>query len=153
MIKRLLLASLLTAVTTAAFAASHQADDITGVWQTKSGGYVQIYKEGDVYNGKIVGSSNGKARYDKQNPDKTKQGRRLLGVGLLNGLHYEGDGSYDGGHIYDPKNGKTYKAKATLTGPDTLEARGYIGISLLGKSQDWKRISSSAEHVHQDLLE
>lgn len=153
MIKHLLMSSLLLAASTTAFAASHQASDITGVWQTESGGYVQIYKQGEVYNGKIVGSSNGKARYDKKNPDEDKQGRRLLGVGLLNGLHYEGDGSYGGGHIYDPHNGKTYKAKATLTGPDTLEARGYIGISLLGKSQDWKRIDSSAEHVHQDLLE
>lgn len=153
MIKNLLLASLLLATSTTAFAANHQASDIAGVWQTESGGYVQIYKQGETYDGKIVGSSDGKSRYDKQNPDEAKKGRRLLGVNLLNDLQYEGDGSYDGGHIYDPNNGKTYKAKATLTGPDTLEARDYIGISLLGKSQDWKRIDPGAEHVHQDLLE
>lgn len=153
MIKKLLIASILTASSVTAWAANTQPGDITGVWQTKSGGYVQIYKDGDVYDGKIVGSTDGKARYDKNNPDADKKGRRLLGVNVLQGLTYEGDSSYDDGHIYDPDNGKTYKAKATLTGPDTLEARGYIGISLLGKSQTWHRIDSNAEHVHQDLLQ
>ncbi|HET7315778.1 DUF2147 domain-containing protein [Salinisphaera sp.] len=135
-----------------AVAADYQPDDITGVWRTKLGGYVQLYQDGDSYSGRIVGSSDGKARYDKKNPDPDKKGRRLLGVVILHGLEYEGDGEYGGGHIYDPNSGKTYKAKATLTGPDTLDARGYIGISLLGKTQTWHRIDPKAEHVHQDLL-
>lgn len=135
-----------------AAAAGDQSDDITGVWQTKTGGYVQVYKNDDSYAGRIVGSSDGKARYDKKNPDPDKKGRRLLGVVVLHGLQYEGDGEYDSGQIYDPNSGKTYKAKATMKGPDTLDARGYIGISLLGKTQTWHRIDPKAEHVHQDLL-
>lgn len=135
-----------------AAAANHQPDDITGVWQTKTGGYVQIYKADDHYKGRIVGSSDGKPRYDKKNPDSNKQGRRLLSVVILHGMKYEGDGKYGDGKIYDPHNGKTYKAKAEMKGPDTLDARGYIGISLLGKTQTWHRIDPKAEHVHRDLL-
>ncbi|MGB7755860.1 MAG: DUF2147 domain-containing protein [Salinisphaera sp.] len=135
-----------------AAAANYQADDITGVWQTKTGGYVQVYQDGNGYSGRIVGSSDGKPRYDKKNPDADKKGRRLLGVVILHGLKYQDNGEYDGGQIYDPNSGKTYKAKATLKGPDTLDARGYIGISLLGKTQTWHRIDPKSEHVHQDLL-
>ena len=135
-----------------AAAANSQSDDIAGVWQTKTGGYVQVYKDGDSYDGRIVGSSDGKPRYDKKNPDADKRGRRLLGVVILHGLKYQDNGEYDGGHIYDPNSGKTYKAKATMKGPDTLDARGYIGISLLGKTQTWHRIDPKAEHVHQALL-
>ncbi|MES1924080.1 DUF2147 domain-containing protein [Salinisphaera sp. T31B1] len=153
MFKRALLATALLVCAGPLMAAEHQADDIAGVWETASGGYVQIYQSDDHWQGKIVGSSDGQARYDKQNPDESKRDRRLLGVVVLQGLSYAGDGEYEGGSIYDPNNGKTYKAKATQTGPDTLEARGYIGISLIGKSQTWKRIDPQAEHVHQDMLE
>jgi len=153
MLRSLLCIGLLATASFVMAAGNTSADDITGVWQTKSGGYVEIYKDGSVYDGKVVGSSDGVARFDKNNPDQAKKGRRLLGVDILQGLTHEGDGSYDDGSIYDPDNGKTYKANAQLTGPDTLDARGYVGISLLGKTQTWTRIDPSAEHVHQDLLE
>ncbi|MGN8158200.1 DUF2147 domain-containing protein [Salinisphaera sp. RV14] len=135
-----------------AAAANDKSDDITGVWQTKTGGYVQVYNNGGRYAGRIVGSASGKPRYDTKNPDPDKRGRRLLGIVILHGLKYQGHGEYDGGHIYDPNSGKTYKAKATLKGPDTLDARGYIGVSLFGKTQTWHRIDPRAEHVHQNLL-
>lgn len=154
MIKQTLLAAALLLGSSVALAAEHQEQDAAGVWQTASGGYVQLYKTDDgTWAGKIVGSESGKARYDEKNPDESKKGRRLLGVTVLKGLTYAGDGEYEGGTIYDPNNGKTYKAKATQTGPDTLDARGYIGISLIGKSQTWHRIDPNAENVHQDLLE
>jgi len=43
------------------------------------------------------------------------------------------------GWIYDPDVGKQYKAKMTMTGPDTLEIRGYIGVPLLGRTEVWTR--------------
>ena len=146
------LAGTLVFSTQAAFAQSAGADAITGVWETKSGGYVQIYRQGDVFAGRIVGSHDGKPRYDKNNPDKTKRDQRLLGQDILKGLKYEGDKQYGSGTIYDPNNGKTYKAKAELTGPDTLDARGYIGVSLIGKTQTWHRIDPTSEHVHRETL-
>ena len=153
MFKQALLASALLVASGTGFAAEKKAEDAAGVWETASGGYVQLYEEGDVWKGKIVGSKRGDKRYDKNNPDESKRDRRLLGLNILDGLEYVGNGEFENGTIYDPNNGKTYKAKATQTGPDTLEARGFIGISLLGKSQTWKRVDSDAENVHQDLLE
>jgi len=152
MFKHAILALLLTASAGVAMAAEHKASDVAGVWETASGGYVQVYEAGGHWEGTVVGSASGEAEYDKHNPDESKRERRLLGVTVLQGLNYAGDGEYEGGTIYDPSNGKTYKAKANQTGPDTLEARGFIGISLIGKSQTWKRIDPSSENVHQDLL-
>lgn len=152
MFKSALLASALLLGAGTAMAAEKQASDVEGVWQTASGGYVELYEEGGTYKGTIVGSKSGEARYDKNNPDESKQGRRLLGVTVLDGLQYAGNGEFEGGSIYDPNNGKTYKARAEQAGPDTLDVRGYIGISLIGKSQTWNRVEPSTENVHQDLL-
>ena len=92
MIKPLISAALLGVC-----AVSWAADDshaIEGVWETKTGGYVQIYQDGDSWNGRVVGSSDGEARYDENNPDESKQGRRLLGVTVLDGLQYAGNGEF-----------------------------------------------------------
>lgn len=131
------------------------ADDsraIEGIWETESGGYVQIYQQGDVWNGRVVGSRDGEARYDENNPDEAQRDRRLLGVVVLKGLTFAGDNEWEGGSIYSPDNGETYDARATLTDPDTLEARGYIGVSLLGRTQTWHRVGEDAPNLHKDLL-
>lgn len=147
------LAGLLAAATTAA--AQHEpaaADAITGVWQTKSGGYVQIYDAGDSYAGRVVGSVDGVAQYDVNNPDPDKRGRRLLGITVLHGLQYEGDMAWGGGQIYDPGNGETYQLKVYLRAPAKLEVRGYIGFSLFGRSQIWTPVPLDAPHLENDLL-
>ena len=148
---RLSIAALSLLLTAPAFA-QQQASDVAGVWETASGGYVQLYEDNGEWKGTIVGSKSGEARYDKNNPDESKRDRRLLGITILEGLEYVGDGEFENGEIYDPNNGKTYKAKATQTGPDTLDARGYIGISLIGKTQTWHRIDPTSEHVHRETL-
>jgi uncharacterized protein (DUF2147 family) len=58
---------------------------------------------------------------------------------IMDGLKASGD-AYDGGHILDPDNGKTYQCKIKLdaTG-NKLEVRGFIGVSLIGRSQIWVR--------------
>ncbi len=64
----------------------------------------------------------------------------IIGMTIVNGIKKNGD-KFDGGKILDPDNGKLYKCKMTLneTG-DELEVRGYIGISLIGRSQIWHRM-------------
>lgn len=153
MFKSALFASALLLVAGTAIAADEmKASDAEGVWQSDSGGYVEIYEEGGTYKGTIVGSKSGEARYDKNNPDEEKKGRRLLGSTILTGLEYAGEGKFEGGEIYSPDNGKTYKAKATQTAPDKLDVRGYMGISLIGKSQTWTRVEPGAPNVHKDML-
>jgi uncharacterized protein (DUF2147 family) len=50
------------------------------------------------------------------------------------------DDEYNGGKILDPKNGKLYKCSITLDGADKLKIRGYIGVSMFGRTQYWQRV-------------
>ena len=62
----------------------------------------------------------------------------ILGLNILTGLKKEGK-EWSGGTILDPRNGKIYKCYLQLSNPNTLKIRGYIGISLFGKTAYWKR--------------
>jgi uncharacterized protein (DUF2147 family) len=64
-----------------------------------------------------------------------------MGLIFIKGLTKDGE-EYSGGKILDPKNGKLYKCYITLEGNDKLKVRGYIGISLLGRTQYWKRVKN-----------
>lgn len=126
------------------FAQNAGADILIGTWLTASGkAKVEIYKEGNKYNGKIVWlknplDENGKPKVDKNNPDRTKKSVPLLGLNMLKGFVYD-DGEWEDGTIYDPENGKTYSC--TIRYRDgMLDVRGYVGISLLGRTQTWFRI-------------
>ncbi len=64
----------------------------------------------------------------------------IIGMTIATGLKKNGN-KYDGGKILDPDNGKVYKCKMTLNeAGDEMEMRGYIGFSLLGRTQVWKRM-------------
>lgn len=66
--------------------------------------------------------------------------RPLVGLPIVTRLQSNGANEYDQGEILDPLTGKTYKLKAKLSADgQTLEVRGFIGFSLLGRTQTWKR--------------
>ncbi len=122
------------------------ADAILGKWINPSGeGQIQIYKKGNLYFGKLAwikepeDPATGKPKVDINNPDKSLQSRPILGLELLKNFKFDGDDVYEGGTIYDPKSGKTYSCKMTLSG-NKLKIRGFIGISLLGRSEVWTRV-------------
>lgn len=64
--------------------------------------------------------------------------KKIQGLTFLWGLKDQGNGEWAGGSILDPKTGKVYKAKLTVKG-NKLYVRGYIGISMLGRTQVWVR--------------
>lgn len=64
--------------------------------------------------------------------------KKVLGLGIVWGLKDEGNGVWSGGYILDPKIGKVYRVKMTVDG-DKLHVRGYIGVSLIGRTQTWVR--------------
>lgn len=123
---------------------AQSGDAILGKWLNPSGeGQVQVYKKGDKYFGKLVwikipNDETGKPKTDKHNPDPALRSRPELGLELLKDFTVDGK-VYEGGTIYDPKNGKTYSCKMTLNG-NQLKIRGYIGISLLGRTEVWTRV-------------
>lgn len=66
------------------------------------------------------------------------KGKKIQGLEFVWGLKDKGNGVWDGGSILDPKTGKVYRAKITVSG-NKLYVRGYIGISALGRTQTWVR--------------
>ena len=125
------------------FAATNP-DDIVGIWQNASGkGKIQIYKEGDKYFGKIIwlkepNGPQGNPKLDGNNPDLKQRTKPLIGALILRNFKYD-NGEWNGGRIYDPQNGKDYKCYLKLKDPHTLSLRGYIGFSLLGRTEVWTR--------------
>ena len=127
-------------------ASAEEADAILGQWYTdpeKKDVVVEFYKDNGVYSGKIVWMQNpknddGTDKVDKENPDEARKNDPILGLNLAKGFTYKGDSKWAGGTIYDPNNGKTYKCKIALKGDD-LKVRGFIGVSLLGRTAHWLR--------------
>ena len=128
----------------APFAASF-AQDVVGKWKLSDGtAIVEVYKDGDVFNGKIVWlknptEPNGGPAVDKNNPDAKLRSRQLIGLNMLSNLKAK-DGEYSGGVIYDPGNGKTYYCSMEVDG-DILKVRGTPDKrGLLGRTMDWFRV-------------
>ncbi|CCH54779.1 hypothetical protein BN8_03983 [Fibrisoma limi BUZ 3] len=128
-------------------AAIAQADKLVGVWLNQDkDGRIEIYERANRYFGKIVwlnepNEPNGQPKRDEKNPDTSLRNRQLLNLILLKNLHYKGENQWDDGSIYDARNGQTYRCKATLRNPSTLDLRGYVGFSLLGRTTTWTRVS------------
>ncbi len=118
---------------------------ILGHWLTEPrDGIIDITRSADgSYQGRIIGGS-GPGRLDAHNPDPQLRARRLLGQIILQGMRPASDGSWSGGSIYDPDNGRTYRCRIELLDHDRLKVRGFIGISLLGRSQTWTRYLGTA---------
>ena len=111
-------------------------DDETGIEKS----IVDIYeKNGKIY-GKVIEIFEAQHRNRKcelcNGDDKNKP---ILGLTVIKGL-IKDNNEYNGGKITDPKNGKTYKCYITLENKDKLKVRGYIGISLFGRTQYWFRV-------------
>ncbi|MER3464674.1 MAG: DUF2147 domain-containing protein [Chitinophagaceae bacterium] len=122
------------------------SDAIIGIWQSGNGkGHIQIFKQNGKYHGKIIwlkeplDKVTGHPKLDNKNPDPSKRNVPIMGMVVMRDFNYE-DGEWTNGHIYDPSGGKEYKAYLKLKDINTLLVRGYIGISLIGKTDTWTRI-------------
>ena len=121
------------------------AQDVVGKWKLEDGtAIVEVYKSGDVFNGKIVWlekptEADGTPAVDDNNPDPKLRKRQIIGLNMLHGLKKDGS-KYSGGKIYDPGNGKTYFCSFEVEG-NTLHVRGSLDKrGLLGRTMDWFRV-------------
>jgi len=149
--KHILLLLSMLAVASVSFAAS-VCDDILGVWynQEKDAG-IEILKCGEKYCGKVVwlkepnypeGSKEGTPhtqKLDHNNPDPELRKTPVVGLQIMRDFFFIGDNLWKGGKVYDPMNGKTYSGKMTMVSPTELNLRGFIGISLIGRTAVWTR--------------
>jgi len=130
--------------------AEYAANDILGIWITAKGkAHVEISQDQAGYVGHIIwlkepffpdDDDRGMARepkIDRENPDLDRQQDPIVGLRIMNGFSYAGNGEWKDGYIYDPEKGKTYKCKIRLTADGALKVRGYIGFSLFGRTEEW----------------
>ena len=68
-----------------------------------------------------------------------RKDKPIVGMVIMNGLKKEKPGYWFGGEILDPEEGDIYKVKIATDDGKTLKVRGYIGISLIGRTQVWVR--------------
>ena len=122
-------------------------DRLLGVWEPSNGrARVKIEKIGSKYFGKIVWLKEPidpvtkKPKTDKNNPDQSLQSTPLKGYRMLKDFVYDGNNEWSGGTIYDALNGSTYSCVIKMTNENTLNIRGYIGVSALGRTDVWKRV-------------
>jgi len=133
---------LLTATT--AFGAG--PGNILGSWKTDGGdARLEFFKCGKKICGKIAWMKEpnytdskdgpvGKKKVDRKNPNPTLRNRPILGLQIMKGFTAKGGNRWGNGTCYDPGNGKSYKCKMRLASPNRLELRGYIGVSLIGRT-------------------
>jgi len=127
-----------------------QTDTPVGLWKTiddKTGApraVIEITQDQNgVLSGKVVKGLDPGEPVDRRCTACTdeRKDQPIVGMTVLRGMHREGDG-WEGGQILDPDNGKVYRCKMHLEqGGSELVVRGFIGISLLGRSQTWIRQS------------
>jgi len=116
---------------------------VVGTWLTGDGdGWVEISRVNDSISGRISGSPNDdpeRSKIDDKNPDPALRGRKLLGLELFAGFHFDGDDRWIDGKIYDPNSGKTYRCIVTVVSEHKLKVRGYVGVPFLGRTETWTR--------------
>nr|WP_322623846.1 DUF2147 domain-containing protein [uncultured Flavobacterium sp.] len=119
---------------------------VTGKWKTfddetgEAKSIVHVYEEDGKLYGKVVEILN-PAKKDKkcQNCKGADKDKPILGLVIIKGLKKDGE-SYTDGDILDPNKGKLYSCTIKLDGKDKLNVRGYLGLSLLGRTQTWVRV-------------
>ena len=144
---RKMLAGLVAVISIAIASAAHAdpaGDELLGEWWTENNeGRVSMarYKDG-TYRGTTTccehKDSKDNPNIDIHNPKPELRNRSTVGIVLIWNLKYE-KGEYVDGHVYNPRDGKTYRMKMEVVDHETLKVRGYMGISLLGQTQVWKR--------------
>jgi len=102
---------------------------------------ILIFQKGDRYFGRITWGTGGPAT-DEKNPDPALRKRELIGLVILSDFRQDGAGTWTDGTIYDPREGKTYACKMTLRNPNSLNIRGYVGVSLFGRTEVWTRYTN-----------
>lgn len=111
-------------------------DEVTG----KAMSVVEIFEHNNKIYGKIIEIINPKNRNKTcSNCPGDDQNKPILGLIIIKGLVKDGT-EYNGGKILDPKSGKLYKCYIELETTDKLKVRGYLGFSLIGRTQYWERV-------------
>lgn len=119
--------------------ARSQDHSVLGYWREPGGSVIRVASCGEKVCVWIITLSRGKhPGTDTHNPDPKLRGRPLCELRIGDGFTATDPRHADGGFLYDPRSGHTYRGSMTAIG-DTLKLRGYIGIRLFGRTETWTR--------------
>ncbi|MDD2271588.1 MAG: DUF2147 domain-containing protein [Desulfuromonadaceae bacterium] len=142
--KILIVATIVLLMATTTFSAG--PGDILGSWKTDGGdSWLALFECGDKICATIVWLKEpnyisskdgpvGETKVDRENPDPALRNRPILGLQVMNGFTAKGNNQWENGTCYNPESGKRYRCKMHLVSPHRLELRGYVGISLFGRT-------------------
>jgi uncharacterized protein (DUF2147 family) len=117
---------------------------VVGRWQNADA-TLEVFDENGKVGARIVAlreplTADGQIKTDIHNPDASKHVQPILGLVFMSGFRPAGPGEWEHGTVYDPKSGKTYSCMMELQGTDKLKVRGYLGVSLIGRTEVWTRV-------------
>ena len=124
-------------------AAAQDAPDPTGLWLTENErSAIRVTRCDEGLCGEVAWIIEGGMRRDRENPDEALHDRPICGLRILWGVEQQDDdpADWEDGTVYKADEGETYDVDLSVTGPDTMKVRGYVGLSLFGKSQVWSRV-------------
>jgi len=117
-----------------------------GRWITAGGtSHVEIYSCGARLCGRIAWlkeplGKNGEPKRDTKNPDRARRAQTIEGLTFMWDFAASEPGEWNGGRVYNPLDGDTYRARMRLLSDGRLELRGYVVLPLFGGSQRWERV-------------
>lgn len=121
-----------------------KGQSILGQWETfddhtnKKKAIVEIYENNNLYFAKIVESFVSEKDAICETCKGIRKGQPITGLVIVENIRKDGK-EFNDGTIMDPENGKTYKCYLELVDDNKLKVRGYLGLSLFGRTQYWKR--------------
>jgi uncharacterized protein (DUF2147 family) len=116
-----------------------------GRWKNEDA-TLEIFNDAGNLSAKIVAlreprTPEGQEKKDIHNPDLAKRDRPIVGLTFMSGFTRKNDNRWENGTIYDPKTGNTYSCFLELEGEDRIKVRGFVGVSFLGRTDIWQRVT------------
>lgn len=130
-------------------AAMAAAGSVEGLWLTENKrSVIEVKQCGNFMCGNVHWIIEGGMQFDEKNPDAARRSTPMCGLQIISGLKNDDDSGverdeWEDGKIYKADEGDTYDADIELRDDGTLKVEGYMGISLLGKSQTWTRVNEA----------
>lgn len=121
------------------------AQSPVGIWKNlddedgREKSHIEIYEQNGTLRGKVIKLLPAATITKCDKCTGTNKGKSLVGMDILWNLKKSGN-VWEGGEILDPKKGKVYDCKIELDGKDKLKVRGFVGVSMFGRTQLWYKV-------------
>lgn len=148
--RRSLLLAFLIGVFCAPFAAQAETSPSGVWWNAARTVRVEITEDATGVSGRVVWVSEpltatGKPKLDVRNPNPALRDQPIIGLEVLSRLTAV-DGREDvwgGGSAYDASTGRTYRCAVKMVDSDVAEIRGYVGVTMFGRTERWNRVAAA----------